>query len=417
MSRISTLAALLSLCLLGACEQPASAPPPVEKAAPAAPALRYFGPRPDGKLHVYFLDVDQGDATLIVSPDGHTVLIDAGPPFAGTHLANRLPELLTHKLDLVILTHPHLDHYGGLTAAVGAVGARRLLEPQLPNTPSDYDALLASLAAKGVEIFSPESPGPEPLKLPLGGDTELSVLWPRVPTEKLLIGDGAVESNSIVLRLTHGTTSVLLMGDAREQTERRLLELEVPVRSTLLKVGAHGLGTATSAAFLEAVQPQGAVLSTGRGNPESAPSPDVLRRLESPGARLFRTDRDGEVHAVGDGQRFVLTTQRRSDKVPEGGLILKGLVEAAKAPTKAKEPAHLDLESKPEPGAKSPRAERPTPAAQEKGGAFVASKNSPKRLFHRPSCYAAKQIKNQNKLVFKSRAEAEGKRFNAHDCI
>ncbi|ATB27928.1 ComEC/Rec2 family competence protein [Melittangium boletus] len=413
MSRsIRTLATLLCACLLWACEEPAPAPPPETKPV-QAPALRYFGHPADGKLHVYFLDVDQGDATLIVSPDGHTVLVDAGPPFAGTHLANRLPELLTNKLDLVILTHPHLDHYGGLPAAVGAVGASRLLEPQLPNTPSDYDALLASLAAKGVEVFSPEAPpGNEPLRLPLGGGAELSVLWPRVPTEKLLTGEGASESNSIVLRLTYRDTTVLLMGDAREQTERRLMQLGAPLSSTLLKVATHGTATATSAAFLEAVQPRAAILSTGTGNPESAPSRDVLGRLEAMKVRLFRTDRDGEVHAVSDGQRFAVSTQRRPESATQGEAFFEGMKEEPPSPP----PAHINLNSAgPEPKSKLARAERPESPAQGKGP-FVASKRSDKRLFHKPDCFAAKRIKSQNKVVFKTRADAEAHQFHAHAC-
>jgi len=412
MSRsIRTLATLLSACLLWACEEPAAAPPPEAKSV-QAPALRYFGRPADGKLHVYFLDVDQGDATLIVSPDGHTVLVDAGPPFAGTHLANRLPELLTDKLDLVILTHPHLDHYGGLPAAVGAVGARRLLEPQLPNTPSDYDTLLASLAAKGVEVFSPEAPpGNEPSRMPLGGGAELSVLWPRVPTEKLLTGEGSSESNSIVLRLTYRDTTVLLTGDAREQTERRLMQLGTPLGSTLLKVAAHGTGTATSAAFLEAVQPRAAILSTGTGNPESAPSRDVLGRLEAMKVRLFRTDRDGEVHAVSDGQRFAVSTQRRPENAKEREEFFMGRVEEPPR----KPPANINLDAaSPEP--KPVRAERPESAAQGKGP-FVASKHSDKRLFHKPDCFAARRIKSQNKVVFKTRADAEAHQFNAHACV
>ncbi|HEX8538871.1 MAG TPA: MBL fold metallo-hydrolase, partial [Cystobacter sp.] len=220
MSRpVRTFITLLGLWLLGACEKPAAAPAPAAKAAQAS-ALRYFGRPADGKLHVYFLDVDQGDATLIVSPTGRTVLVDAGPPSAGAHLANRLPELLTGKLDLVILTHPHADHYGGLSAALGAVGALRLLEPQLPSTPEDYDALLGAIGTSGMEVFSPAPPAnSEPLRLPLGGGAELTVLWPRAPTEPLLTGDNPQELNSIVLRLTYQDTSVLLPGDALEKTE------------------------------------------------------------------------------------------------------------------------------------------------------------------------------------------------------
>ena len=434
MSRLLlSLVTLYGACLLGACEKPPPPPPPPPAAPVETPALRYFGRPADGKLHVYFLDVDQGDATLIVSPDGHTVLIDAGPASAGTHLANRLPELLADKLDLVVLTHPHADHYGGLAAAVGAVGARRLLEPQLPNTPADYDALLASLAARGVEVLSPEPPSAtERLRLPLGGDAELTVLWPRAPTERLLAGEGAAELNSIVLRLTYRDTSLLLMGDAREQTERLLLDTQAPLQATLLKVGAHGAGMSTSAPFLEAVHPRVALMSTGAGNPESAPSRDVLARLEAQKTRLFRTDRDGEVRAVSDGQRFILTAQRRTPENPTGAAeSYLGRVEPLGPPKALATPAvaagtdtqparkpttHLELdESAPAPKTRPARAERPDAAADK--GAFVASRNSDRRYFHRPECFAARRISDKNKVRFRSREEAQSKNFNAHTCV
>jgi beta-lactamase superfamily II metal-dependent hydrolase len=456
MSRpVRHLVALLGVLLACACEkQQPPAPSPGPK-TPSALARRYFGAPADGKLHVYFFDVGQGDATLIISPTGRTVLVDAGPAAAGTHLANRLPELLTDKLDLVVLTHPRPDHYSGLAAAVGAVGARKLLEPQHPDTPADYDALLTSLGSAGVEIFSPAPSSPnEPLTLPLGGDAVLTVLWPRAPTEPLLAGESAPELNSIVLRLTYKDTTVLLTGDAREQTESHLLARQAPVRSTLLKVGAHGAGSASSAAFLAAVHPRAAIISA-----DVAHTPDkaTLDRLEAVKARVFRTDRDGEVHAVSDGQQFTLTTQRlpagepsatgnvfvgldttpvatapvqpASGRVPSKGEAnptrLAKAVEAGKTP--GGQPVDIDLDegstvgstSKPTSGPKiisvpkSSRDERPASAGNGKMS-YVASRRS--NLFHVPSCPAAKKIKPANLVTFSSRAEALKTNQPARDC-
>jgi beta-lactamase superfamily II metal-dependent hydrolase len=402
--------------------------------------VSFFGRPADVQLNVYFLDVDQGDATLIVSPTGRTVLIDAGPPSAGAHLANRLPELLTGKLDLVILTHPHVDHYGGLSAALGAVGALRLLEPQLPGTPADYDALLGAIGASGMEVFSPAPPAnSEPLRLPLGGDAELTVLWPRAPTEKLLTGDNPQELNSIVLRLTYRDTSVLLPGDAQEKTEQLLLRREAPLQSTLLKVGAHGAATASSAGFLDAVRPRAALVSSGAGHPESAPSRDVLGRLEARKARVFRTDREGEVHAVSDGQRFTLTAQRRAaGKEPGEAESFEGKVdppgaEQADAGTPAQDagtaPAlrsevrggaraqsvDIDLDKVPTPTPKTVREERPAPPANGKAR-YVASRKSD--VFHLPDCPAVRRIKEENLITFTSREQAAdgNHRRPAKDC-
>jgi len=447
MSRfVRPLLALLG-ALLVACEQPPPAPPPGPQTPPAL-ARRYFGKKPDGKLHVYFFDVGQGDSALIISPGGRTVLIDAGPAAAGTHLANRLPELLTDKLDLVVVTHPRAEHYSGLAAAVGSVGARKLLEPQLPNTPSDYDAMLASLAGQGVELISPAAATPEePLRLPLGDDTELTVLWPRAPNEPLLPGES--ELNSMVLRLTYKQTAVLLAGDTRAKTESRLLELQSPVRATLLKVGAHGADSTSSATFLAAVQPRAVILSTGAGNPLGTPAKAVLDRLEATKARVFRTDRDGEIHAVSDGQRFTLITQRLPENAPQdtsnvfAGLDTPSATSAAVQPvsgrgvakageagktqvqagrTPSGQGADLSLEgSAPAPKTtstwKQPPVSEEAPAPSMGGRMlYVASSQSLRKVFHKPDCRNAKKISPKNLVTFTSRSEAARQYEPARDC-
>ncbi|MFP2910837.1 ComEC/Rec2 family competence protein [Pyxidicoccus sp. 3LFB2] len=259
-------------CLLGvllataACQEPP--PPAPSTAAPARPAepRRYFGGAPDGKLHVYFFDVGHGDAALIVSPEGHTVLVDSGPASAADHLVNRLPELLTQRLDLVILTHPHADHHGGLEAVVRRVGAKRLMEPQLGAAPPEYDALLTTLGSQGVEFLSPAPPPSTPnapLRLPLGTGVELNVLWPRPPKDVLDEPKAPLEANSIVLRLTHGDTALLLAGDAHARTEGQLLSRGTAMKATLLKVAAHGADGPSTEEFLRAVEPRAAIISTG----------------------------------------------------------------------------------------------------------------------------------------------------------
>jgi len=437
MSRfVRPLLALLG-ALLVACEQTPPAPPPGPQ-TPSALARRYFGKKPDGKLHVYFFDVGQGDSALIISPGGKTVLIDAGPAAAGTHLANRLPELLSDKLDYVVLTHPRPEHYSGLAAAVGAVGARKLLEPQLPNTPSDYDALIASLGGQGVEIVSPATPTPEePLRLSLGEETALTVLWPRAPHEPLLPGES--ELNGLVLRLTYKDTSVLLMGDTRAKTESRLLELQAPVSATLLKVGAHGADSASSAAFLAKVHPRAAILSTGE---EGTAAKAVLDRLETARARVFRTDRDGEVHAVSDGKSFTLITQRLPENAQQGAPPVFAGLNDAPSPTAAavqpasgrpvakgmegnKAPVDINLQDEPASNAKTtwkqipvPKTPEVEPQAPTMGGRalYVASSQSLRKVFHKPDCRNAKKISPKNLVTFTSRSEAARQFEPARDC-
>ena len=455
------LFALLGVLLATvACEQP---PPPATSppaAARAAPPKRYFGMAPDGKLRVYFFNVGQGDAALIVSPEGRTVLVDSGPESAADHLVNRLPELLTQRLDLVVLTHPHEDHYGALEPVLKRVGARQLLVPQTGVSPPEYDELLTRVGGQGVEFLSP-SPPPStpdaPLRLPLGAGVELHVLWPRPPQEVLDVPGAAMEANSIVLRLTHGDTAVLLTGDAHARTEAHLLERGMPLRATLLKVAAHGSDGPTGDAFLRAVGARAAVISTGPDAARSPPSPATLKRLEAAGVQVFRTDVAGEVQVVGDGKTLVVTPQRLPADVPwDTRYTFAGLGAApavATAPPLRPEPARGEAtkpaSTRTPPGARDttgparlsqaqvvdiddlpsaeppsrPRPEpRPEPRPPRAGtesrathaGGYVGSSKSDK--FHLPTCRSAKNIKPSNLVRFATRDEAARSRPPAQDC-
>jgi competence protein ComEC len=447
----SRLLPLLALLLAAACKEPPPAPAaPPPAARPAAPK-HYLGNAPDGKLHIYFLDVGQGDSALIVSPEGRTVLVDTGPATAVNHLVNRLPELLASRLDLVVLTHPAADHYGTLSAVQKIADPRRLLEPQLPETPSDYDALLTKLGSAGVEIFSP-APNPsqpqELTRLPLGKGAELTVLWPRAPSEPLLQLQGAKatslqhEANSIVLRLTYGKTSVLFAGDAHAETEAALLKRGAELRSTLLKVGGHGADASTTREFLQKVKPQAAIISVGEGNKLGVPAPAVLTRLQEEKAHIFRTDAYGEVHAVSDGTQFVLTTQ----KLAQGEAAnTQHVFEAQEDEAALQVPAlPAPVAEKPEPKVVPAKAVVPKPkgedlsqyskvvdidtlGTQEHGGRaekkgasaggekYYASKN--KQIFHRASCHSVKKISEANLREYSSREAAlKDNKAPANDC-
>ncbi|MFZ5468179.1 MAG: ComEC/Rec2 family competence protein [Myxococcota bacterium] len=359
----------------------------LSSASPSLTVLEPAGkdaPKGDGKLHLYFFDVGEGDACLLVSPTGRTVLVDAGPPQAGSHLAHRLPALTRGPIDLVLLTHPHDDHFGGLAQATSATGVSRFADVDMPQASAAH---LRALPAKAVSL-SPDSDRPaEPVRVALGGGAELVVLWPRAPLEAPLKGNP--EHNSVVARVSLGTTSALLTGDARAETEGYLLSKRFDLSATLLKVAAHGRDIATTPAWLAAVKPQAAILSVGAGNALGAPAKAVLERLEGAGARIFRTDLDGEIHAVSDGKRFTLTTERLAAGETPGTAHL--------FPAKA--------------AARPPKA---SPKVQEPPAAFVASKHG--KVFHLPSCKAAQRIAPHNLIVYPSREEAEKSRRPAEDC-
>jgi beta-lactamase superfamily II metal-dependent hydrolase len=302
-----------------------SAPDSQAPAVAPAPSLEdesHFGGGGDGKLHVYFLNVGQGDATLIVSPVGKTVLIDAGGRESSARISHRLPDLVNDSIDLLVLTQPHPDHFGGMSAAVKAVGAKRFLDPHLPTTDEGYAQLVAELKAREIPTFipapDPKQPG-EPLRIKLGGGADLVVFWPRLPQESLIEGgDRTPQINSLVARLEFRETSLLLASDAQMETERLLLKRRLPFNSTLLRVAAHGAEGSSTAEFLSAVSPVAAIISVGAGNADGMPSRSVTERLERIGTRVFRTDLDGDVEAWSDGKSFSLSVERPPAGEPVG---------------------------------------------------------------------------------------------------
>nr|WP_242588363.1 ComEC/Rec2 family competence protein [Corallococcus macrosporus] len=389
---------------------------PGHAAAPAASGLPSPAP---GRLTVYFLDVGQGDAALIVSPTGKTVLIDGGPPEAGTRLAARLRELVKGPLDLVILTHPHLDHLGGLRAAVKAVGAKRFMDPGFDHPSEAYRDLLDFVGKEVGQVMSPEPNPASPqtlLTVGLGEGVALTVLWPRVPQETFLADTRSdANANSIVTKLTYGKTAFLFTGDSEPPTEELLLQKPVDLTATVLKVAHHGGKHSSTAAFLERVKPQAAVISCGVGNDYGHPSPEVLGRLKDVRTRTFRTDQDGEVMAVSDGTTVTL----RSAKGTAGAVSLSGTQRAGSPvalgpiePTPHGRSGRSG-EKEPEPGASRPRTQAEPAAPSATGERYVSLKGS--KVFHRESCSTLKRSKNE-RTVYSSRADALRERRPAEDC-
>ena len=254
------------------------------------------------ELTVHFLDVGQGDAILIVSPSGKTVLVDAGPPQAAGRLARRLRELVHEPLDLAILTHPHADHVGGMKRSIEAVGARLFLDPGASHGSPLYEALLRSLEAWRIPVKIAKAGR----TIDLGGGASLHLLGPLDPPLAGTRSD--VNANCVVARLVFGKTAVYLAGDSELETERRILASGEIIRSDVYKVAHHGSRFSSSAGLLTRVQPSVAVISAGAHNDYGHPSERALSRLASYGARVYRTDRDGEITVSSDGEAIRVTT-------------------------------------------------------------------------------------------------------------
>jgi competence protein ComEC len=243
-------------------------------------------------LQVSFLDVGQGDAIYIKSPEGFDALIDGGPDSSVLRSLAVAQSLNDRTLDVVIATHTDADHVGGLIDIFERYKVGTAIETTNQNDTSiatAYDAASAAVRTLVSEV---------PMHLYLGSSTRLTILSPA--------GDETNwESNtsSIVVLVEFGDTSFLLTGDAPAGIETYLVNAFAPyLQSEVLKLGHHGSKTSSDAAFLAAVDPEYAIVSAGADNRYGHPHPEVIDRVEATGATILETAKEGTITFYSDGK-------------------------------------------------------------------------------------------------------------------
>jgi competence protein ComEC len=282
-------------------------------AASAIIATHPFAPRlTPRRLELTVLDVGQGDSLFLSFPRGRTMLVDGGGEVGNFHSGGMRsgidvgedvvsPYLWSRgvkQIDVVALTHAHEDHLGGLPAIfenfrVGEFWVGRDIQS------AAYRQVLAAARAHGVLIRHLKQ-GDSFSEDGVSGE----VLWP----DDLSEGQSAKNDDSLVLRLTDGSETLLLAGDIERPSERKILADEQPVQVNFLKVAHHGSKTSTTDPFLSAAHPAFAAISVGRDNSFGHPSPEVTERLEAAGVRVYRTDRDGAITASTEGTTLDVST-------------------------------------------------------------------------------------------------------------
>lgn len=267
--------------------------------AGAAQATGNTGIAQAGTLTVTWLDVGQGDAAVIQC-GGQSMLIDGGKPEKSSYIYAWLQQHSLSYLDVIVATHVDADHIGGLSGALNYASVGTAYCPETTGTTETFQSFVKYLAQRGKQITVPTAGE----TFALGG-AQIQILGPLHRAEDS-------NDNSIVLKVSFGATSFLFTGDAERAEEQDLLNSGVNLLSTVLKVGHHGSDTSTSYPFLRAVAPQYAVISVGAGNSYGHPTEAVLSRLRDAGVTTFRTDMQGEITAVSDGQTINFSTAKNA---------------------------------------------------------------------------------------------------------
>lgn len=262
---------------------------------------------PGDKLHISFLDVGQGDAILIQTPNRQNILIDGGPDpqKLNLELSKKLP-FWDRTIDLVVCTQPQADHVTGLVEVLQRYKVKQVLEPGIPYASFIYREWLRLIEDKGIE-YNIARAGQE---IDLGNGIKIEILNP--PIEFFQGTSCDVDNNGVVLKLTWNRVSFLFTADIRREAEFELIGQRANLNSTVLKVAHHGSRTSTFPQFLAAVDPEVAVISVGADNPFGHPSPEVVERLiDRLGEEgVYRTDENGAIEFITDGEKLWVKAEK-----------------------------------------------------------------------------------------------------------
>lgn len=249
----------------------------------------------DMPVTVHFIDVGQGDCTLIELPDNETVLIDAGENDRGGRVVSYIRDHNIDDIDYMVATHPHSDHIGGLDTVMEEIAVDRIYMPKCDNDTKSYEDVIDIIEEKDIPLFEAKSG----LNIYSEGEISLDFVAPIKSYYK--------ETNdySAVLKLSYGDISYIFMGDAEVEAENDILSTHADIEADVLRVGHHGSSSSTSSEFLNEVNPRVAVISVGEDNEYNLPSKSVIENLRKKTEKIFRTDIDGTVVIGTNGVELV----------------------------------------------------------------------------------------------------------------
>lgn len=254
--------------------------------------------RTEYPMEVHYIDVGQADSALVIC-GGQAMLIDGGNTDDSRLIASYLKNEGIKNLEYVVCSHAHEDHVGGLSAALSTVNVSRVFAPKTGADTKAYKNFIKKTKEQGCTAETPSAGETVPL-----GTGTVEFLGPVSEKGKDL------NSTSIVLKITYGNTSFLFTGDAERDEEQEILDSGADLKATVLKAGHHGSSTSTTYPFLRAVMPQYAVISCEKGNSYGHPHRETLSKLSDAGTEVLRTDKNGTIIMLSDGERVIPLTEK-----------------------------------------------------------------------------------------------------------
>ncbi|MEW6105782.1 MAG: ComEC/Rec2 family competence protein [Bacillota bacterium] len=251
-------------------------------------------------LAVHFIDVGQGDSILVQAPSGKTMLVDGGPVDASGRLVAYLKAQKVSRIDVLVATHPHADHIGGLIEVLRTFVVGLVVDSGKVHTTATYERFLTLIDQKNIRFRL----GRAGDSIDLGPGLDVRILHPSEPLPE------SMNDCSVVIRLQYGKVGFLFTGDAEREAENAILQSGADVHATVLKVAHHGSRTSSNPWFLKAVEPAVAVILVGAGNSYGHPHRITLLNLAGYTDRVYRTDVDGDVVVITDGTTFRVDTAR-----------------------------------------------------------------------------------------------------------
>lgn len=313
-------------------------------------------------FEIQFIDVGQADSALVLC-DGKSMLIDGGNRGDSNVIYSILKNRDITHLDYIVATHAHEDHIGGLPGALNFATVGTALSPVTSYESEAFESFVKYVEDQSAKITVPKVNDTFEL-----GSADVNIL--AVNT------DHDTNNTSIVLKITYGETSFLFTGDAERIVEEVLVNSDVDLSSTVLKVGHHGSETSTSYVFLREIMPEYAVISVGEGNTYGHPTDEVLSRLKDADVKVFRTDLQGDIKCISDGKRVTFTVTKNAD------------ADVFTSPDLKVENTYVEPEPLPETTVTS---------------SYVLNINTKK--FHYPNCQSVKTMSEKNKEIYDGNRE------------